>query len=51
MAGPTTSRSLTSELNIQFLDEPSDENAQICDSGSQLENEDEIGDNIASDNE
>ncbi|PSN48302.1 hypothetical protein C0J52_19252 [Blattella germanica] len=51
MAGPSSSRGLTSEQIIQFLDEPTDENVQICDSGSELESDDDIGDNIASDNE
>jgi hypothetical protein len=51
MAVPSTSRGLASEQIIQYLDEPTDENVQICDSGSELESEDDIGDNISSDNE
>ncbi|PSN34595.1 hypothetical protein C0J52_27557 [Blattella germanica] len=50
MALAGESLALTASEMIQILEDPIDENIRICDSGSELEGDDDVSDDFQSDN-
>ncbi|PSN43331.1 hypothetical protein C0J52_14174 [Blattella germanica] len=50
MALPSKSRALTASEIIKILEDPIDENVRICDSGSEVESDDDVLDDFQSDN-